>query len=472
MRSASDGDASLSVARGSGKSALCAGVACAVVDPAGPLNGRRREVVICASRFAQARIIYEDVIEFLRGFDYDLEDRSTWRKMDSQNTAWIEHRASGARVRCIGSDSASAHGLRPFLVLIDEPSEWPAARRDRMVSAHSNRIRQDAKQPVFALGTRPVGDHFFARMLSDPGASGYSQCHAADPLDDPFSVETWRKANPSYDHLPSLRSKIAELAIEAKRDSSMLASFKSSRLNMGTSDIDRQVLLDAETWTGCEVDADDLPPREGLAIWGVDTGTNLAMSAIACMWSSGRLEVFAGFPNTPDLATRARNDQVPESLYADMKARGELVQVGNRIVELDELLMVAKSRFGVPDVVVADRHRDAELKDKLDAARIPVGEFVSRGMGFIDNGQDVREFRRMCISGRVKTPVSLLMTAAMAECVTVSDAAGNMKVAKSSQGMRRTRSRDDAAVASVQAVAEMSRRAVDASTPQLSHFMA
>ena len=198
------GDASLSVARGNGKSALCAGVACAVVDPAGPLNGRRREVVICASRFAQARIIYEDVIEFLRGFDYDLENRSTWRKMDSQNTAWIEHRASGARVRCIGSDSASAHGLRPFLVLIDEPSEWPAARRDRMVSALRTGLGKTPGSRLFALGTRPVGDHFFARMLSDPGASGYSQCHAGGSARRSFQRRNLATCeSESYNHLPS-----------------------------------------------------------------------------------------------------------------------------------------------------------------------------------------------------------------------------------------------------------------------------
>ena len=73
------GDVALSVARGNGKSALVAGVASAMVDPRGPLHGRRREVVCVAASFEQSRIIYEDVLAFLSE-KYDLGDRRVWRK--------------------------------------------------------------------------------------------------------------------------------------------------------------------------------------------------------------------------------------------------------------------------------------------------------------------------------------------------------------------------------------------------------
>ena len=48
--------------------------------------------------------------------------------------------------------------------------------------------------------------------------------------------------------------------------------------------------------------------------------------------------------------------------------------------------------------------------------------------------------------------VSLLMRAAMREAVTVSDPAGNAKLAKHTEGGRRSRARDDAAAASILAV--------------------
>ena len=99
------------------------------------IHGRRREVSCCAASFEQSRIIFEDVLGYLRGAGFDLDDRAVWRKQDSANRAWLEHRASGARVRCIGSDPKTAHGLRPFFVLADEPAQWEPATRDRMLAA-------------------------------------------------------------------------------------------------------------------------------------------------------------------------------------------------------------------------------------------------------------------------------------------------------------------------------------------------
>ena len=77
------GDAGLSIARGNGKSALVAAIACGGCGPCGPLTGRRREVVVVASAFGQARIVYEDVVAML-GARYDLSDRARWRRQDSQ----------------------------------------------------------------------------------------------------------------------------------------------------------------------------------------------------------------------------------------------------------------------------------------------------------------------------------------------------------------------------------------------------
>lgn len=49
------GDAALSVACGNGKSAVVAGIASAVVDPKGPLHGRRRKVMVVAASFEPSR---------------------------------------------------------------------------------------------------------------------------------------------------------------------------------------------------------------------------------------------------------------------------------------------------------------------------------------------------------------------------------------------------------------------------------
>ena len=126
------GAAGLSVARGNGKSCLVGAIATAVVDPAGPLHRRRGEVAVVASSFGQGKIVFSDVRHFLGVM---LKDREAWRVQDSQNVATIEHRETGAMVRCLGSDPRRLHGIRPLLVIADEPAQWDPGRADAAYAA-------------------------------------------------------------------------------------------------------------------------------------------------------------------------------------------------------------------------------------------------------------------------------------------------------------------------------------------------
>ena len=443
------GDAGLTVARGNGKSALVAAVGCAVVDPAGPLTGRRREVVVVAASFQQGRVIFEDVLAFL-GARYDLADRAEWRKQDSANLASLECRASGARVRCVGSDAGNLHGMRPALALLDEPSQWPTAQADRMLAAIRTGLGKVPGSKLIALGTRPADElHWFGRLLA---AAPYAQVHAA-PLDaPPFRVRTWRRANPSLAHLPSLRAQLTEEAKLARTDPDALASFRALRLNQGVPDTERQVLLDAEAWRRAgRLGPPQAEPRGGYVL-GVDLGTSAAMSAAAGYWPDGRLEAVAVFPAEPGLAERGLSDGVG-GLYQRMAQRGELVIAGRRVADTSALLTEALTRWGRPAAVVCDRWRAAELTEQLEAMRFPKAALVIRGAGYRDGGQDVRDFRRAVLGDLVRPSESLLLTAAMAEARVTSDPAGNAKLAKSGEGGRRSRARDDAAAAAILAVA-------------------
>ena len=74
-------------------------------------------------------------------------------------------------------------------------------------------------------------------------------------------------------------------------------------------------------------------------------------------------------------------------------------------------------------------------------------------MGFKDGSEDVRAFVSACLGGRVSPVPSLLLTAAMSEARLAVDPSGNAKLAKSSEGGRRLRSKDDAVAAAILAVA-------------------
>ena len=440
------GDSALSISRGNGKSTLVAAVAAAVVD--GPLRQSRAEVVCVASSFAQGKIIFEHVLAFLRERGCDLSNRRAWRVQDSQNVATVEHKATGARVRCIGSDPKRMHGLAPLYVLADEPAQWEPGKRDAMLAALRTSMGKLEGSRLVALGTRPASEeHWFAKLLD--GGADYSQSHHAREGDPPFRVRTWRKANPSLPIMPALEARIRREAADARRDEALLPSFKSLRLNLGMDDVAVEVLIGSETWSRHTGEA----PREGRPVWAYDLGQSEAMAACAAFWpASGRLECLASFPRIPSLAERGLRDGVA-GLYVRMADRGELIQTGGEAVDFGELVGAALARFGPPSAVAADRWRADELRDVLTARHVPRVPFHERGQGFKDGGQDVRDFRRAMVEGRVRPVPSLLLASAAAEARTVADPAGNHKLAKAAQGGRRRRAKDDAIAAAILAVA-------------------
>ena len=440
--------AALAVGRGNGKTGLLSAVAAATLD--GPLAVPRGETVIVASSFEQARIAFEHVLAFMGP---KLENKRRWKVWDTAQQARIEDRETGARVRCIGSDPRRAHGLAPVLVLADEPAQWPENTGEKMVAALRTAAGKQPHSRFVALGTRPADEtHWFARMLA--GGASYSQVHAAGATDPPFQRRTWKRANPSLDHMPDLLDAIRREAAEAKIDPAGLAAFQALRLNLGTEDSEVSILLDSRTWAKAEGAAE----RSGRPVWGIDLGTSAAQSAVAAYWpETGRLECLAAFPVDPGLSERGLRDGVGR-LYVDCWKRGELVTLGGLAVPVAELLAIALDRFGRPVCVVADRWREAELRDALTKAGVPPAAVETRGQGYLDGGADVREFRRAVLEGRVTPAPSLLLRSAMSEARTVSDPAGNAKLSKGSQGGRRVRARDDAVAASILAVAVGSRR--------------
>ena len=443
----SDCDAAISVPRGNGKTRVAASVACAIVDPRSRMHGG--EVVAVASSFSQARLIFEDVLELLgpaiaKG---GTGKGDMWRVQDSIKHAEIQHRPSKARLRCIGADVGSMHGLRPRLIVADELAQWLPARIDRALAALRTGLGKIPNSRMMTIGTRPATeDHPFAKMLADPEV--LSIVHAAGPDDDPLAWSTVLKANPSLKVMPALRAELRKEMRLAALDPAALASWRALRLNMGVEDSEQtNILVTADTWKSVEGDV----PASGRCTWGIDTAEGTAMCGLAAYWpDTGRLDAIACFPSHPSLKERGLADGVGR-LYVDCASRGELLTLGRMAPDMTALCSEGLARFGRPVRVVADRERLRTLKDALHAT-IPTVPLVARGMGFRDGSEHVRVFRRGVLEGVVRPVTSLLLRAACASARIVYDVAGSGKLAKGSESGRRARHRDDAIAAAILAV--------------------
>ena len=444
-------EAGLTIARGNGKSTLCAALGAAALD--GPLAQPRGDVIAVAASLDQARIILDHAKRFVLP-DWPDYDKSRWRVRDFPGPV-IEDKTTGTRLRGIASNADTNLGAAPFLVLADEPAAWGTAKQDdgrRMYAILRTALGKVAGARFVALGTRPAsGDHWFARLLRD---ADYAQVHAADKDDPPHSARTWARANPSLRYMPALRAAIESESRRAQRDSELLPEFLAYRINAGVADHAESLLLTADVWLRCESEA----AARGPFTLGVDLGATQAMSGFAAYWpQTGKLDAFAVFPANPSLEQRGDADGVG-SLYTKMHTRGELMIAGEFTSNVQAALGIALQRWGRPAVIVADRWREGDLREALVGADFPQAALATRGMGFRDGAEDCRLFRVGCADGDVHAATSLLLRSALSEARVVGDPAGNFKLSKGTQGGRRFKARDDAAAAAILAVAEGVRR--------------
>ena len=445
--------AALTMARGNGKSSFIAALACAALS--GPLAVKRGETIIVASSFEQGRIVFDHVLAMLRTTGENLEDRKRWKVLDSTNRASIENKTTGARIRCIGSDPKRAHGLAPggLGIIADEPAQWPSQTSNRMYSALRTSLGKIPGAKLIALGTKPSDrDHWFEVLLRNPLAFSMDYSATEEQREkEPYKLATIKAANPSYSYMPTLKKRLAREVDEAKNDPALATQFRALRLNGGVSDVDTSALIDVESWRSIEKETGY--EARGPVVWGVDLAGGAAMSALAFYWiESGRLEAIAAFPEKPSLPDREKRDGA-DGIYTKMNERGELLTIGEHAVDLPSLLRLALEKTGPPACITGDRWKEADLLQALENAGIPRCPWLPRGQGYKDGSEDVRAFQRACAEGVVSPVESLLLRSAMREARVMSDPARNQKLAKASEGGRRQNARDDAAAASILAVA-------------------
>ena len=344
--------------------------------------------------------------------------------------------------------------MAPTLCLMDERGHWDIEKGNQLEAALTSALAKRKGRALIISTSAPNDQHPFSVWLDEGGEGVYVQEHRPPPNLAPDDMASLKMANPGAIHGigPSLEDLQRDARRAMARGGSALTSFRLYNRNERVNDENRSNLLTVDDWMECEVD--ELPPRQGSVVIGVDIGGSAAMTAAAFYWPmTGRLETIAAFPSVPKLIDRGGRDGVGDR-YIQMNARRELITLGDMTVPIqafmwEALRMVEGQKIAC---VIADRYKQAELGEAIDklTVRVPV---IWRGTGWKDGGEDCERFQRAAYDKEIKHRASMLMRHALADAVTLRDPANNMKLAKA-----RSAGRIDAVQAAVIAVAEGQRQ--------------
>ncbi|WP_197029494.1 terminase large subunit domain-containing protein [Paracoccus pantotrophus] len=445
----------LSIGRGNAKTALSAGLALA--ELVGALQEEpqpNREIIFAARNRDQARIAFNFVLGYINGLPESDQAQFTIRRGSKLE---IEFGGNGGGLaRCIAADGKSILGGAPTLAIMDERAAWEREKGDNLENAILSGLGKRDGRALIISTSAPDDTNTFSRWLDEPPPGSYVQEHRPPfglPADD---LESLLLANPGaaegIGSTPEWLLSAAKTAIA--RGGAALSSFRNLNRNERVSIENRSVLVTVDEWLSAEVAPEDLPPREGPCILGVDLGGSRSMSAAAFYWpETGRLEALGTFPAFPSLADRGAADAVAHR-YVEMHERGELSVMGENTVPPGPWLAeIVRQLDGIqPACIVGDRFRHAEFAEAMNGAGLARVPFIWRGFGWKDGAEDIERFRRALFDGDVKVMPSLLLRFAFAEAVTLIDPAGNAKLAKG-----RALGRIDAAAAAVLAVAQGAR---------------
>ena len=438
--------AALSLPRGNGKSHLGAFILKRALTPGDPWHVPGAEYLLLSGSLEQARQVFNPLIALLD---------DTYRIQTSTTRLGVHHKPSGTTLRVVSSKAKTAFGLGANnpICLADEPGAWDTIAGTMMNDALDTAVgKPGAAMKIIYIGTlspEQPGGWWHQLIERGSGPQTYVQVLRGDP-------EKWSKAseihrcNPlMWKHAASRRVLLQERD-DALGDSRLQARFQSFRMNAPAGD-SSTMLLTTQDWLGTL--ARPVAPRDGAPVVGVDMGQSRAWSSAVAWYRTGRIEAVAISPGVPDLATLERMDRAPRGTYQRLHDQGVLlVADGLRVPPASMLMDAIAERWGQPLFCVADRFREAEIRDA--APHVQLDTRITR---WSDASFDIRALRRSALDGPLSVDAESadLLTASLSIAMVVNDTSGNTRLRK--RDPSNNTSRDDVAAALVLAAGAVDR---------------
>ena len=416
----------LSVARGNGKSVLCAGLAlCHLI---GPESEQRGECYSAAATKEQASIIFEEMVAVIMA--------TPWMAARLNVKAFgktIEDSETGSIYRALASDGKAVHGLASSFVVCDELAQW---KRRELFDVLRTSLGKRREPMLLVIGTQsPHAENVMSELVDYAGrietgeiedASFHGAVYAVPDDADPFDPTNWPLANPALGKFRSARE-MAEEAERARRMPTFEPSFRNLYLNQRV-DAEPKAINPAE-WQACGAQVDQSRLAGRPCYGGLDLSSTRDLSALVLYFpeDGGAVLPFVWCPKE-NLAEREEIDRVP---YRTWAKQGLITPTPGRAIDKRAIaaqLAHIAARYDVKGIAF-DRFGFVDLQNILNSegVALPLKEW---GQGYRDMGPAVDAFETALLSGDLRHGMHPLLRWTAGNLVFEMDPAGARKPSK------------------------------------------
>ncbi len=445
----------LSEPKGNGKSGLIAGVCLAAL--LGPLSEERGAVYAASIDRGKAGILYEEIRAIILAVP---EFAARVNIVDfHKRIVVLDGDGKDSTFEALSADARRSQGLSPVLWAYDEAGESPDDALAKVLMESEG--KRDHTLGII-LSTQAEDDQHWLSKLIDaaqaediPGT--YLQLHAAPADADIWAEETIALANPALgvflDHAAVIKSRD-----RARMMPSFEPSYRRLRLNQRADSKPESRLIQAPLWKELSLPVDRAKLKGRPCFGGLDLSGKHDLTALVLVFPDDTATSFDVLPFfwTPEgqLAARAATEA---RRFREWIASEHLIPTPGNTVRYDWVatqMAVLADEFDIK-AIGFDRYRIDDLTPELAeaGAEIPLEPF---GQGFVSMGPAIERFAELALSSGIRHGGHPVLTAAVANAITLSDPAGNLKVDKAKSSGRGP-VRVDGAVALVMALQVASR---------------
>jgi phage terminase large subunit-like protein len=340
----------------------------------------------------------------------------------------------GTKYRALSAEASTAYGLSPSFIVHDELGRVRGERSELYEALETATGAQDSPLSIIISTQAPTDSDLLSKLIDD-AVAGHDprtvvSLYSAPLDDDPFEVETVRKANPALGKFLN-EAEVMGMAADAKRIPSRENEYRNLILNQRVEV--SSPFLSKSVWTSCGDAPKSIEDAE--VYGGLDLSESKDLTALVLIGKvDGKWQVHPTFwlPKV-GLMEKSRTDRIPYDLW---EKAGKLTSVPGRSVDYEyvaEWLTSVITRYDVKKIAF-DRWNFKHLRPWLIKAGLDdktVDEkFAEFGQGFQSMSPALRDLESAVLNQKIAHGNHPVLTMCALNAVVHRDPANNRKLVK------------------------------------------